>query len=143
MNENLTFKVLKNDNISEISILVKQLNPKLALEKIKHYQKQMFDIPSYNCFGIFKETKLIGISSGWITIRFYSGKQLEVDNVIIDSNIQSNGYGKYFFILIEKWAKQNGCKTIELNTYVQNTKSHKFYFNLGYSILGFHYWKCV
>ena len=139
MVEQLTFKLLTRANIPEISILVKQLNPKLTLEEINNYQKEMFGFPTYYCFGLFKEKKLIGISSGWITVRFYSGKQLEVDNVIIDNKLQSKGYGKWFFNLIEKWAKQNGCNTIELNTYVQNSKSHKFYYNLGYIILGFHF----
>ncbi len=141
MDENLTFKLLTEAHIPEIAILGHQLNPKLSLETIAAYQKDMFQFPTYHCFGLFRNDNLIGISGGWITIRFYSGKQLEVDNVIIDSTIQSKGYGKLFFNFIEEWAKQNSCKTIELNTYVQNSKSHKFYMNLGYSILGFHFWK--
>ena len=84
-----------------------------------------------------------GISSAWTTVRLYSGKQLEVDNVVIDSSQQSKGLGKLFFEFIENWAKKNEYKTIELNTYVQNSKSHKFYYNLGYSILGFHFWKHI
>ncbi len=44
---------------------------------------------------------------------------------------------------IELWAKNNDCKTIELNTYVQNEKSHKFYFNQGFHILGFHFQKYI
>ena len=139
--EGLTFKLLTIDYLDEIAFFGKQLNPKLTLNEVKEYQKQMFELPTYFCFGLFIEEKLIGISSGWITIRLYSGKQLEVDNVTIDKDIQSKGYGKKFFNFIEVWAKQNNCKTIELNTYVENSRSHKFYFNLGYSILGFHLWK--
>jgi len=63
--------------------------------------------------------------------------------VVIDSLHQSKGLGKLFFGFIENWAKKNEYKTIELNTYVQNSKSHKFYYNLGYSILGFHFWKHI
>ena len=140
---NLSFKLLKNDSINQISILGQKLNPKLTLEKVKEYQKEMFNFHNYRCFGLFLDDKIIGISSGWITVRLYSGKQLEVDNVIIDNNLQSKGYGKKLFEFIEKWAKENSCKTIELNTYVQNSKSHKFYYNLGYSILGFHFWKHI
>ncbi len=143
MKEHLTFQLLTKKNISEIAILGQQLNPKLTVEEVENYQKEMFELSTYNCFGIFVDDKLVGISSGWITIRFYSGKQLEVDNVIIDRNIQSKGYGKKFFEFIEAWAKRNGCKTIELNTYVQNSRSHKFYHNSGYSILGFHFWKHI
>jgi len=100
-------------------------------------------LETYNCFGIFLNDKLVGISSAWSTVRLYSGKQLEVDNVVIDSSQQSKGLGKLFFEFIEDWAKKNEYKTIELNTYVQNSKSHKFYYNLGYSVLGFHFWKNI
>lgn len=143
MNDIPRFRLLTEDYISEISELGLQLNPKLTLKEIENFQKEMFQFSNYSCFGLFLEEKLIGISSGWLTVRLYSGKQLEVDNVIINQNIQSKGYGKTFFQFIEKWAQEKGCKTIELNTYVQNSRSHKFYCNIGYSILGFHFWKHI
>lgn len=141
MESRLTCKLLNDKYISEIAVLGNQLNPKISVEEIKAFQEGMFQLDTYQCFGLFLENQLIGMCSGWITIRYYSGKQLEVDNVIIDNTIQSKGYGKIFFEFIEEWAKQNNCKTIELNTYVQNSRSHKFYFNLGYSIIGYHFQK--
>lgn len=139
--DSLNFKLLNEDYISEIVKLGQQLNPNMQITELVKYQNEMFKYPTYQCFGLFLDNQLIGISSGWITVRYYSGKQLEVDNVIIDQRIQSKGYGKKFFEWIEEWALQNQCKSIELNTYVQNARSHKFYFNLGYSILGFHFCK--
>lgn len=141
MSEILSFRILTLESIDEIAVLGQQLNPTLTLQETKDYLLQMFEFEHYTCFGVFKESKLIGISSAWTTVRLYCGKQLEVDNVIIDPTIQSQGIGKLFFEFIETWSKDRGYKTIELNTYIQNAKSHKFYFNLGYSILGLHFWK--
>ena len=101
----------------------------------------MFEFDNYQCFGLFENRKLIGVTSGWVTVRLYSGRQLEIDNVIIDPSLQSKGFGKAFMEEIEAWAKSNACKTIELNTYTQNHKSHKFYYNQGFRILGFHFQK--
>lgn len=143
MKDNLICKVLTKEAISEIAVLGQQLNSSLTIKEVETYQKQMFDLSTYYCFGLYKNQDLIGVSSGWITVRLYSGKQLEVDNVVIDGNVQSQGYGKMLFEFIENWAKENECKTIELNTYVQNSRSHKFYFNLGFSILGYHFWKQI
>lgn len=135
------FKILNQNQIPEIAKLGVQLNPKFSEDQLQNYLQQMFLMPTYYCFGLYHEDKLIGISSGWITIRFYSGKQLEVDNVVIDKIYQSKGFGKFFFEHIEQWAMENECKTVELNTYVRNIRSHKFYYNHSYSILGFHFWK--
>lgn len=143
MMDKVDFKLLTREHLEDIASLGQQLNPKLTLEETKNYLTQMFNFENYTCFGVFLEDKLVGISSAWTTVKLYSGKQLEVDNVIIDSSLQSKGIGKAFFEFIENWARQNDFKTIELNTYVQNSKSHKFYFNLGYSILGFHFWKYI
>ncbi len=143
MTDKIDCRIVTTKNLEAISILGQQLNPKLTLAETKAYFLQMFTFDTYNCFGIFINDKLVGISSGWTTVRLYSGKQLEVDNVIIDSSLQSKGVGKLLFEFTEKWAKEKDYKTIELNTYVQNSRSHKFYFNLGYSILGFHFWKHI
>lgn len=143
MTDETAFKIVTIEYLDDIAYLGQQLNPKLTLDETKAYLKQMFLFNNYTCFGAFSNNKLIGISSAWTTVRLYSGKQLEVDNVVVDKAFQSKGIGKKLFEFIERWASENEFKTIELNTYVQNSKSHKFYFNLGFSILGFHFWKRI
>jgi GNAT superfamily N-acetyltransferase len=64
-----------------------------------------------------------------------------VDHVYIDDAYQGKGLGKRFFEWIYKYVKQKGCEAIELNTYVQNHPSHKFYYNEGFKILGYHFVK--
>ena len=141
--DNIILKELSKQEIKDILIFAKKLNPEKTDEVLSQYILEMFEFENYNCFGLLHNNLLIGISSGWTTVRFYSGKQLELDNVIIDTEIRSSGLGKTFLSLIENWAKDKSFKTIELNTYVQNSRSHKFYFNLGYSILGFHFQKHI
>ena len=141
--DNIILKELSKQEIKDILIFAKKLNPEKTDEALSQYILDMFEFKNYTCFGLFQDNELIGISSAWTTVRFYSGKQLELDNVIIDTEIRSSGIGKTFLSLIENWAKDKSFKTIELNTYVQNSRSHKFYFNLGYSILGFHFQKHI
>lgn len=143
MDKQINFRILSSNELDKIAVLGQQLNSKLTLDEIQSYLHQMFSQQNYMCFGAYLDDELIGVSSGWTTVRFYSGKQLEVDNVIIDASVQSKGIGKQFFYFIENWAKENDYKTIELNTYITNSKSHKFYFNIGFSILGFHFWKKI
>ncbi len=140
--ENLQIKLINPiDHQKKALNLLKQLNPEMDIKDIKNKQAEMIKIPNYKCFGLFLNDTLIGISSGWTTVRIYCGKQLELDNVIIDSSIQSKGFGKYFMNAIEEWSLNNDYNSIGLNTYVQNSRSHKFYFNMGFKILGFHFEK--
>ena len=126
-----------------IVALASELNPGIDIHALNSRVNEMFGYANYVCFGLTVESKLVGIASGWLTTRFYSGKQLEIDNVIISNEHRSQGYGAEFLGFIEKWAIKNHCQTIELNTYVANAKSHKFYFNQGYHILGYHFQKMI
>lgn len=139
--KNISVKIVNKENLSEILNLTKQLNPTISIATLEHRQIRMFEFNNYKCFGLFEDDTLIGVASGWVTVRLYSDKQLEIDNFIIDNSVQSKGFGKLFLSEIESWAKSHNCKTVELNTYVQNSRSHKFYFNQGYSVLGFHFQK--
>lgn len=140
---NISLKELSQKHAKHKLVFAKKLNPEKNDEMLSQYILDMFEFKNYTCFGLFQNDILIGMSSGWTTVRFYSGKQLELDNVIIESEMRSSGLGKSFLSLIENWAKDKCYQTIELNTYVQNGRSHKFYFNLGYHILGLHFQKHI
>jgi GNAT superfamily N-acetyltransferase len=123
--QNLQFKKLSKSHITEIASFGKLLNPDKPIEKIENSLTEMFSFKNYHCFGI------------------YSGKQLEIDHFVIDDTIRSGGLGKLFVTHIENWSIENNCKTIELNAYVQSDRAHKFYFQNGYKVLGFHFQKKI
>ncbi len=137
---NLQFKLIKPLEYKKAVIkLLKFLNPKMNKNNLEDTLIKMTEMPNYKCFALFQGGKLIGISGGWTTVRIYCGKQLELDNVVIDSQIQSKGFGKYFINAIKQWTIRNNYNSLELNTYVENSRSHKFYYNEGFKILGFHF----
>ncbi len=139
MNQLQIIQINPYDHIDQVLSLLKQLNPEMSGHTITSRLKKMIDLASYTCFGLFDQHQLIGISSAWSTVRIYCGKHIELDNVIIDSNIQSKGYGQYFIDAIKEWALANQYESIGLNTYVQNSRSHKFYYNQGFQVVGFHF----
>jgi GNAT superfamily N-acetyltransferase len=139
----MELKFLSKKDRNQILPLICQLNPNISPDLLLNRQQKMFEYNNYVCFGCFVDEQLIGLTSGWMTVRLYSGKQLEVDNFVMDATLQSKGYGKQFLTLVEDWCKAEGFETVELNTYISNYRSHKFYFNQGYKILGFHFQKVL
>jgi GNAT superfamily N-acetyltransferase len=133
--------LLNPSDLQNILSLLCQLNPKQTPQELEQKILDMLAYANYRCFGLWEEQQLVALSGGWITTRLYSGKQLEIDNIVVDQNCRSKGYGEKLVEHIAEWSKQQGCITLELNTYVTNSRSHKFYFNQGMEIIGFRFQK--
>ena len=95
----------------------------------------------YECIGLYEENKLIGICGMWFQTRHYAGKSMELDHVIIDDTHRNKGVGGLLMEFVYAYAKEKSCKWIELNTYVHNFPSHKFYYNQGFVAKGYHFVK--
>lgn len=136
-----TFRIIENRNINSIIPLIQKFtNNKISDVVLKERFSEIIT-QNYECAGIFEGEKLIGVSGMWFCTRHYSGKSIEVDHVYIDDNYRGKGLGKQFFEWIYNYVKQKGYEAVELNTYVQNYPSHKFYYNEGFEILGYHFFK--
>jgi GNAT superfamily N-acetyltransferase len=122
--------------------LILQLNSKLKKSK---YEKMIKDMMAsgYCMAGAFVNGKCIGLSGFWIATKIYSGKYVELDNVVIDKNFRSKGVGKMLCDWIIKEAKKKGCETAMLDAYTENSSGHKFYLREGYVIRGFHFIKKI
>jgi len=107
---------------------------------LKQRLEAMFEL-NYECHGIYSEDMLIGVFGLWFSTRHYCGKTCEPDHVFILPQYRREGLGKDVFAWIFDYARQKGCETSELNSYVSNYPSHKFYLNAGYEIWAHHFLK--
>ena len=73
--------------------------------------------------------------------QWFSGRQVEPDNVVVEDAYRSQGIGKHLLAWVEELAAKEGCESSFLKTYVANTASHKFYYNNGYKIIGLGFYK--
>lgn len=136
-------KIINKEDILDVIPLLKIINTKTPLNILKERVLEMSKLPHYECAGLYIEDKLMGITGLWYTTRHYIGKSVEPDHVIIHESLRNKGLGKLFFNWIDNHVKKRGCEAIELNTFVNNTKSQKFYYNEGYQIYGFHFLKVL
>lgn len=122
--------------------LVKQLNPKLEKDSYSEMLNAMLK-NGYRMIAAFKENECVGVSGFWIATKIYSGKYVELDNVITDENYRSKGIGKLLSDWIIEEAKKQRCKVAMLDAYVENYKGHRFYFREGFTVRGFHFIKKI
>jgi len=138
--ENLEIKLIPNENLLIALPLLKELNQKTPDELLRKRLLEMAE-QHYKCIGMYLNGELIGMSGLWFLTRHYCGKTVEPDHVVISKNHRNKGLGKKLFDWIYNYAQSIGYEATELNTYIENTKSHRFYENEGFKKLGFHYLK--
>lgn len=136
-----TFEIIDKQEINSIIPLVQKLDNNSVSDEVLEQRFSEMITQNYECAGIFDGNKLIGVSGLWFCTRHYSGKSVEPDHVYIDDGYRGQGLGKHFFEWIYNYVKQKGYEAVELNTYVSNYPSHKFYYNEGFKILGYHFFK--
>ncbi|CAM1335043.1 GNAT family N-acetyltransferase [Tenacibaculum aestuariivivum] len=140
---NINFKLIQKEEILSILPLLQKTNTTTPRDILKKRVLEMANYNTYECIGVFDANSLIGICGLWYSTRHYIGKSVEPDHVIINEKYRGNKLGTKFFNWLYKYTKEKGCEAMELNTYTGNRKSHKFYYNEGFEIYGFHFLKVM
>ena len=135
------FEIIDKDKIKLVVPLIDKLNKgNVPIEILEQRFSEMKD-QNYECAVIYDGNSLIGVCGLWFCTRHYSGRSVEPDHVYIDEAYRGKGLGKQFFEWIYNYVSKKGYEALELNTYVSNYASHKFYYNEGFKILGYHFIK--
>lgn len=142
-------KLIPEKEIKTIIPLVHLLNgvdKTILLERLEVMMQN-----NYQCLGIYDTSdslntgneKLIGVCGLWTLTKFYNGKHLELDNVVILPEYRGKGIGELMMQWIDNYAKENNYEAIELNAYVENLKGVEFWKKTGYYIRGHHFQKLI
>ncbi|MDE1191538.1 MAG: GNAT family N-acetyltransferase [Arachidicoccus sp.] len=138
----IEFKFLEEDKSQKIISFFQLLSKDASIGILENRLKEMFQA-GYKCIGIFDGDNIIGISGLWILVKYYVGKHIEPDNVVVLPEYRNKGVGNLLMQWIYNYAKETDCVASELNCYVTNSSGQKFWANQGYKIIGFHYQKLL
>lgn len=136
----ITVRLIPAAELPAILPLVQVLNPSIDAALLASRLSEM-NGQGYQCAGAYIGEKLVGICGLWVATRFYCGKYLEPDNVVVDPDSRSLGVGQALMSWVYAYARELNCEVCELNSYVASPRAHKFYFNEGFAVLGFHFQK--
>jgi GNAT superfamily N-acetyltransferase len=121
--------------------IIHQLYDKMDKETYASKLDDMMAGNNYHMIGAYGGGKLIGVASYWILTRFYCGKYIQIGNMVVDKDCRSKGIGAKLLKYIENRGRETGCEKYILDSYTENKKSHKLYFNEGFYVEGFHFMK--
>jgi GNAT superfamily N-acetyltransferase len=136
----ISFRFIPDAEIDCIIPLLLILDTRFSAEILKSRLEEMLDT-GYQCVGIYENNELIGVSGLWILYKYYVGKHIEPDNVILTPEYQGQGIGRQLMAWIYAYGQSIGCVASELNCYVTNKAGQKFWESEGYEPIGIHYQK--
>jgi ribosomal protein S18 acetylase RimI-like enzyme len=122
--------------------IFQQLNPKVSQARYDRLLDDMLPF-GYRMVAVFEGEECLGLSGIWVATKFYSGKYLEMDNVVVAAEHRSKGIGNIMYDFIEQLAIEEGVETIMLDAYRENEKGHAFYKRLGFVPRGLHFIKPI
>tara|TARA_B100000900_G_scaffold291224_1_gene250065 strand:+ start:2626 stop:3051 length:426 start_codon:yes stop_codon:yes gene_type:complete len=139
----LKFKIIPSNEIKVVIPFVKKMakvtiSDSVLLSRFKEMVNQ-----DYECLGVYIDEELVGICGMWFSTRHYCGKSVEIDHLYVIPKLRNNNIGGQIVSWVEKYAISKGFNAIELNAYIDNERSQKFYLKQGYKKLGFHFLKPI
>ena len=133
----LTVRLLADDELPGALPVARHLDPALPDATRAAYLPEML-AQGYRCAAVFDGDAVVGLCGLWETTRFYCGRQIEVDNVVVLPDYRSRGVGRVLMAWVYAYARERGCQTVELNAYTGNLRAHAFYEADGFVKIGYH-----
>lgn len=132
--------VSRIEEMVEAFPLVLELYPDFTMEVYQDLLTKMLP-HQYKQLWAVKNEEIVGLSGYWIGHKLWCQKYLELDNVIVSPKVQSEGVGAQMVNFLEKLAIEEGCTMLALDSYTDNFRAHKFFYNCGFIPRGFHFIK--
>lgn len=126
-------KITLND-LEKVFEIMKQLYKEtLKFEKFQEiYKLKLTDENSYYIVAVENE-QIVGILTAELQTKLHrEKKQIFIEDLVVDENCRNRGIGKELLQNAINYAKNNACDIVELTSYIDNEKAHKFYENNGF-----------
>jgi GNAT superfamily N-acetyltransferase len=127
----------KEEMLTAYDILL-EVYPNLKMEEYSNELDIMLP-HKYGQVAVMDGETIAGLTGYWIGSKLWCGKYMELDNVVVAEKYRRKGVGKMLFEYMEKWAKEEKCTMLALDSYTTNFKAHRFFYGQGYGPKGFHF----
>lgn len=129
-----------NTEISACFAVMQELRPHLIeaefIDRIRRQQQQ-----GYQLLCLADQGKVQAVAGFRISECLARGKFLYVDDLVTRAAVRSQGYGEQLVNWLIDYAKQQGCAAFELDSGVQRSSAHRFYFRQRMVITSYHFWR--
>jgi GNAT superfamily N-acetyltransferase len=130
--------VYSKEEIKKAALVFLELRPSFTLDSITKQIKAQ--IKEGYQIAVVEEDDEYLCAAGFVIVKKLAwGKHIYIDDLVTKSNKRSIGAGKLIIDWFKKFAIENDCKEIHLDSGVQRFDAHKFYLREGFIISSHHF----
>lgn len=135
----MTIKPAETDaEIRHCFSVLSQLRPHLDSERfVADTRRQMEG--GYRLVHLEDAGGIRGVAGYRVLEMFSRGRFLYVDDLVTDAESRSRGYGDALFDWLIDRAKEEGCRRLDLDSGMQRSGAHRFYFRKRMRVASFHF----
>ncbi|MGV8837506.1 GNAT family N-acetyltransferase [Cellvibrio sp.] len=110
--------------------VMSELRPHLSLDAFMALVERMRKTHGYE-LAYLDDNGIKAVAGIRIAEWLYTGKYLEIDDLITTATERSKGYGAALFDWVANYAREHNCIQVRLVSGVQRIDAHRFYLNMG------------
>jgi GNAT superfamily N-acetyltransferase len=111
--------------------VIAQLRPHLSLEAFLALVGRMQRDSGYQLVYLTDNNSVKAVAGIRCAEWLYTGKYLEIDDLITNSDDRSRGYGSQLFDWVCNHAREIHCNQVRLVSGLQRERAHQFYMDKG------------
>ncbi len=134
-------RIESDEDVLSTSEVMRQLRPHIASSDYLPRVRRMMDAEGYRLAAV-RDAGVVRAVAGYRFMEMlYCGRILYVDDLITDEQGRSHGYGKRLLDWLKEEARSRKCDELHLDSGVQRSQAHRFYFREGMAISSYHFYK--
>lgn len=124
--------------IRECFPVMAQLRPHLGAEEFaQRVRGQM--AAGYRLVSLRDGATVLAVAGFRVGTNLAWGRFLYVDDLVTDANCRSQGHGKRLLAWLTRYAREQGCAQLHLDSGLQRAAAHKFYQREGLALASYHF----
>ncbi len=138
MNKVVVAEVLADD-VAETWPVMRQLRPHLDLDAYVTIVARMRSVEGFRLAAASVEGRIGAVAGFRVIEMLYSGRVLQVDDLVTDEASRSLGLGTAMLDWLTDEARRQDCGQIHLDSGVHRLDAHRFYEREGFQKLAWHF----
>ena len=132
----VTVRLARIEDASPIAQLSAQLGYPVASEDVEQRITQLNQTADSVVYvAEVHDGHVVGWIHAFVCRTIESDSRAEIGGLVVDERHRRSGAGRLLMQHAEKWARERGCKAVNLRTNVVRKDAHNFYQSLGYNLV--------